>query len=134
MFKTFQNEHLDLLIEYGWFEYYSFYSSSIKKHKYNLVFCSDFCKNLLTVKIINPKIKQKTELCIFYDKIGYQRKGQNNLFYKDINEDNDLVIDKKTLLEHWELYFSETEDKKENFKKNIIDKFEEGNTFVYYNY
>lgn len=86
--------------------------------------------------------------------VGYQRKGANKLFYK--NEDgvnmwnHPPIVEKSVLIEHWEKYFSHSTPNapggfgdsveyndpdsvmKQNFKRNIIDKFKEGDTYVIY--
>lgn len=71
--------------------------------------------------------------------VGYQRKGANKQFYDDGKwDDNTVVIDRKTLLDDWEKYFSDENDAyygenaKQHFKENIIDHFVEGETIVCY--
>lgn len=71
--------------------------------------------------------------------VGYQRKGANKRFYDDGKWDNNtVVIDRKTLLDDWEKYFSDEDDAyygknaKQHFKENIIDKFVDGETIVCY--
>ncbi len=72
------------------------------------------------------------EECILTKSIGYQRKGENSQFHEDGIWDIPLVADQNTLMRHWEIYFSETEAQRQNFKTNIIDRFIEGETFVWY--
>lgn len=71
--------------------------------------------------------------------VGYQRKGANKQFYDDGKwDDNTVVIDRKTLLDDWEKYFSDENDAyygenaKQHFKENIIDNFVDGETIVCY--
>lgn len=71
--------------------------------------------------------------------VGYQRKGANKRFYDDGKWDNNtVVIDRETLLDDWEKYFSDEDDAyygknaKQHFKENIIDKFVDGETIVCY--
>ena len=77
------------------------------------------------------------------EEVGYQRKGANSQFYDDdMWGCSDVVLDLKTLEEHWLKYFSDpvnspyydgdTEYMKRHFKENIIDNFVEGQTFVCY--
>lgn len=73
------------------------------------------------------------------EELGYQRKGANAQFYNDGKWDtNTVVVDKKTLLEDWEKYFSDEDneyygkDARQHFKENIIDKFIDGETVVCY--
>ncbi len=99
----------------------------------------------------------KEEDYIIVDEVGYQRKGANKRFYGE-NEykeglsmwDSPPVVELNILLEHWEKYFSYETPKepsefgsgveyhqadsemKDRFKRNIIDNFVEGNTFVFY--
>jgi len=84
------------------------------------------------VVITDPPIIYKKELCIFSEEIGYQRKGANKKFYDDGMWDGVDVVEKWVLLEHWNKYFSDTEDLRRSFKENIVDKFIEGSTFVCY--
>jgi len=102
------------------------------------------------VKIIITKTIKKIDKCIAIEEVGYQRKGANKKFYEDKIWDSPCVIDQKTLNNHWETYFSnqtpeskggwgsgveyeqDDETMRKNFKKNIIDKFIEGETFVIY--
>lgn len=103
------------------------------------------------VKIVEPTIIKKIERCLTYSCISEQRKGANKQFYEDEIWDSPCVVDTKTLNEHWKKYFShntpeskggfgygvefklEDEEMKNRFKKNIIDNFIEGETFVVYN-
>lgn len=81
-----------------------------------------------------------TEKGFFVGKeVGYQRKGANKRFYDDGKwESNTVVIDRKTLLDDWEKYFSDENDAyyrkeaRKHFKENIIDNFVDGETIVCY--
>lgn len=81
-----------------------------------------------------------TEKGFFVGKeVGYQRKGANKRFYDDGKWDsNTVVIDRKTLLDDWEKYFSDENDAyyrkeaRKHFKENIIDNFVDGETIVCY--
>lgn len=45
------------------------------------------------------------------EEVGYQRKGANKRFYDDGKWDNNtVVIDRETLLDDWEKYFSDEDD------------------------
>lgn len=87
-------------------------------------------------------IVKKTEehdVIVIGNEVGYQRKGANKQFYDDGKWDIDTwVFTKEELIEHWNKYFSDPNDSyygkeaRKHFKKNIIDNFEEGRTFVMY--
>ena len=95
-----------------------------------------------TVRINNDEIVEKIEpvaVWAYGREVGYQRKGANNRFYRDGKWDsNTIVSTKKMLLEDWKKYFSSKRDPmyganaRQEFKKNIIDNFVPGKTFVCY--
>ena len=87
-----------------------------------------------TLKIPYNDILLKTEIeeCLIEKSIGYQRKGANYKFYEDDIWNQVLVFDYNMLILHWDMYFSETATDRQNFKENIVDKFIEGETFVWY--
>lgn len=73
------------------------------------------------------------------EELGYQRKGANAQFYNDGKwGGNTVVVDKKTLIDDWNKYFSDEDDAyygkdaRQHFKENIIDHFVEGETVVCY--
>lgn len=98
----------------------------------------------------NPPDYDVVEKCICYENVGYQRKGANKRFYEDGMWDSPEVVKMSVLMDHYERYFSRNtpdsrggfgssveddytdEEMSENFKRNIIDKFIEGETFVEY--
>lgn len=129
IFIEFKEKHLQLSLDNGWVEKYDFFASGNGKNYFNLVDVWHYVTEKVKVVIIDPPIKNKIERCITYKEIGYQSKGANDLF-KD--EEQYVIVDLKTLEEHWVKYFSYNEDCKNNFKNNIIDKFIEGETFVEY--
>lgn len=82
---------------------------------------------------------EEHDVIIIGEEVGYQRKGANKQFYDDGKWDVDTwVFTKEELIEHWNKYFSDPNDAyygkraRKEFKKNIIDHFEEGKTFVMY--
>lgn len=81
---------------------------------------------------VTPETFSVIEKCIIPQEIGYQRKGANKKFYDDGIWDSNIITSEKILIEHWDLYFSKDKESKENFRKNILDKFVEGQTFVIY--
>lgn len=101
--------------------------------------------------IRDPKTMIKVDRCITYTEVGYQRKGSNSKFYEDGVWDSPYIVDLNTLKKHWVNYFSNNtpyskggwgssveyklsnKEMKRAFKKNIIDNFKEGETFVAYN-
>jgi hypothetical protein len=103
---------------------------------------------VVTFTDIKTVPKKRNLLCV--EEIGYQRKGANKKFYEDDMWESPCILDKKTLEEHGVKYFSEEtpdskggwgsgvefeledEERKSRFKENIIDKFEEGKSFVIY--
>jgi hypothetical protein len=97
----------------------------------------------------------KEEDIIIGQEVGWQRKGANSLFYQKNENGNSMwdsppVVDRNILNEHWHKYFScstpqyeggfgygvefeqSDSEMKDNFEKNIINKFVEGDTFVIY--
>lgn len=82
--------------------------------------------------------------------IGYQRKGANSFFYRDSKWASEPIVDKETIVKHWDKYFSSQvttllddsgnpfeleepdSEMRNNFKRKIIDKFIEGETFLIY--
>lgn len=105
------------------------------------------------IRLIESDIKtfEKERDCLLVTEVGYQRKGANQKFYEDgMWGGSPCVLDKATLNEHLEKYFSAptpeskggwgsgteivrtADEMRENFQRNIIDKFVEGKTFVIY--
>jgi len=101
------------------------------------------------------KTFKEQEDWIIGESIGWQRKGANSLFYTDDENGDSMwssppIVEKSVLLEHWKKYFScstptapggfgsgvefeqSDSEMRENFKKNIVDKFIEGETYVIY--
>jgi len=97
-----------------------------------------------------PKVSKKPVLVVGCREVGYQRKGANTQFYEDGMWDSPCVVSSDVLHEHWRKYFSkatpeslggwgscvefslEDKERKEYFKKNIIDVFVDGEMFVQY--
>lgn len=149
-YKTFKEKYCDLLVKHGWRKSYKFFATGSKTTHYNLVSANHFCEKKVKVNIKNPKTKPKVDMCLDCEEVGYQRKGANQQFYEDGMWSSEPVCDKATLLEHWEKYFSaptpdskggwgsgteydlEAAEMRKRFKENIVDKFVEGETFVYY--
>jgi len=70
---------------------------------------------------------------IHYESVGYQRKGANKLFYDNKEwDEGGCITTLEKLNEHWDKYFSSDNEDRNNFKRNIINKFIEGETFVIY--
>ena len=70
--------------------------------------------------------EEKTEV-VFYEQIGYQRKGVYAEFYKHYPPDKCLVYKEQIL----HLYNYILPEYQENFKTEFLDKFVEGNTVVF---
>ena len=99
-------------------------------------------------EVKNPPTKTVLEKVVYVVEVGYQRKGANKLFYEDDMWNSPAVTNKEELLAIWDKYFSGStprskggwgssveydlsdEDMRTRFKENIIDKFEQGETFV----
>ena len=82
------------------------------------------------VRGANVGIYKKQEPVVYYETIGYQRKGMNRRFYKDFESGklNYFVLDKVTLEMYRDTYVED--DMKEHFQENIINSFVEGETVV----
>jgi len=82
------------------------------------------------VRGANVGIYKKPEQVVYYETIGYQRKGMKSRFYKDCEEGklNYFVLDKATLEMYKETYV--VDDMKGYFQENIIDQFVEGEMVV----
>ena len=78
------------------------------------------------VPICEVKIKS-----LFYEEVGYQRKGLNSNFYKDY-EDGKIgkFVWTKEELERYKKDYCDNELSKNNFQENIIDNFTEGEDCV----
>lgn len=89
-----------------------------------------------------PVIKKKVPV-IYWKEVGYQRKGLNSKFYKDYEDGKigyfvwtkaelerylDEYCDEDTEIEHGDTKYTATY--KDNFRVNIIDKFNEGTDVV----
>lgn len=141
---------LPILKKYGYKPQYKFFASGNEKTYYNLNKAYDFVSKKTLIILKNPVTFDKVDRCIICDEVGYQRKGANTQFYEDDMWNCPIIIDIKTLNEHWEKYFShrtseskggwgssvefilENDEMKNRFKENIINKFVEGETFVIY--
>ncbi len=149
-YKIFKEKFCDLLVKHGWRKSYKFFATGSKTTHYNLVNAYRFCERKVNVIIRNPKTISKVDMCLDCEEVGYQRKGANQQFYEDGMWSSEPVCDKATLVEHWEKYFSaptpdskggwgsgteyglEADEMRKRFKENIVDKFIEGEMFVYY--
>ena len=119
------------------YNYFEFIHKSIDREK------ADY-ETIESNKIIFESLKFPVKVLMtkgFFvgEEVGYQRKGANAQFYKDGKWDyNTVVVDKRTLLEDWNKYFSDPDDNyygensRKNFEKNIINNFVEGETIVCY--
>jgi len=100
--------------------------------------------------------KKVTYDMIFFEEVGYQRKGANAVFYSDGMWDSPFVTEYSEVLYHWKKYFSgdtkkekdelkpafltglgtelalDADENRNRFKENILDKFVEGKTVVGY--
>jgi hypothetical protein len=150
VYKTFKEKYCDLLVKHGWRKSYKFYARGSKTTHYNLVDANRFAQRKVGVIVRNPKTLPRVDTCLDCVEVGYQRKGANQRFYEDDMWSSEPIFDMATLLEHWEKYFSsptpdskggwgsgteydlEAAEMRKRFKENIVDKFVEGETFVYY--
>ena len=64
---------------------------------------------------------------LYTEEVGYQRKGLNGKFYDDYEEGKIgyYVWDKKEL-ERYKQDYCDSDEAKDNFQHNIIDKFVDG--------
>jgi hypothetical protein len=118
------------LIEYGYPQYYSTDRRNMKLYAVyepkqgeigdrKVVDVNDIPQKTITVK------------GIYFEEVGYQRKGLNLKFYKDY--ENGIIGQFVTTLSELERYKKEyctTQEDKDKFQRNIIDKFVEGETIV----
>lgn len=82
---------------------------------------------------IPMKLVEKPVFAVKEDPISHQRRGVNKRFHEDGKWTEDTIVSsKEELLHDWKNYFSDTEEGKENFRKNFVDKFVEGETIVVY--
>lgn len=131
--KEFKSKHYrDILIKFGWKEKYKFFSKGRKRYYYNLLSAWKFCEKKIKLDLVNPSMTKRTDIVIECDEVGYQRKGANKAFYDDKIWDSDPILKKSVLEDHLIRYFSDTEEMKNEYRKNIIDKFVEGETFLLY--
>jgi hypothetical protein len=150
IFKEYTRRFSSVMKKFDYRPRYKYFASGNMTTYYNLNSAMDFSEKLVKIIIIDPPTENKIETCIGFEEVGYQRKGANKKFYEDGMWDSPCVVDSKTLNEHWEKYFSnqtpeskggwgsgveynkEDTEMREDFKRNIIDKFVEGETFVIY--
>lgn len=70
-----------------------------------------------------PTINKKITV-IYYDEVGYQRKGLNAKFYEDYrNGKIGYFVWKKDELLRYKEDYCDTNEEKQDFQRNIIDKF-----------
>ena len=84
------------------------------------------------IEIQNPKIIALNKKVIYVKEVGYQRKGQNGRFHEDDQWNGKAITNLHILKLHWRRYFSGSTWARNNFKRAIVDKFVEGQTFVVY--
>ncbi len=150
IFKEYNRRFASVMKKFGYRPRYKYFASGTMKTYYTLNYARDFADKWVNVSVIDPPTYKVIEKCIAFEEVGYQRKGANKKFYEDGMWDSPCIIDSKTLNEHWEKYFSrqtpeskggwgsgveynkEDTEMREDFKRNIIDKFIEGETFVIY--
>lgn len=150
IFKEYNKRFASVMKKFGYRPRYKYFASGSMTTYYNLNYARDFAGKWVKITIIDPPSISNIETCIGFEEVGYQRKGANKKFYEDGMWDSPCIVDSKTLNEHWEKYFShqtpesvggwgsgveyskEDSQMREDFKRNIIDKFVEGETFVIY--
>lgn len=116
-------------------EYFELYGYEYKSYK----FCDKLNHDLYMfenietkeyIEIYIPDVFDLEMEILVTEKIGWQRNGVNQLFYKDTKYSSPCITSKEVLEQHWKTYFSN--ESENNFKTNIVDKFKEGETFVHY--
>lgn len=76
-------------------------------------------------------IRKQIDDVIGREEVGYQRYGLNHNFYADYGADKiGYFVWTKTELERYKENYCDSEESKEHFQHNIIDKFEEGKDCV----
>ena len=100
-----------------------------------LFFCFKNMNDSSILKVRSDEVIKKIVIVdsIIVEEIAYQRKGCNREFYIDaIWDEHPTVAELNRLLNHWLLYFSDTDEYKQQFLTNFFQQFIEGETFVYY--
>ena len=91
----------------------------------------------------NTPVNIVTEPVLYYETVGWQRKGANSQFYEDGNwETGGYITTLNEAWQHYYLYFAppwvinpsypEPSNSQDNFKECILDKFVEGKTVICY--
>jgi len=150
VYNDYVRRFASVMKKFGYRPRYKYFASGNMTTYYNLNSARSFAEKWVKITIVDPPAIDEIETCIGFEEVGYQRKGANKKFYEDDMWDSPCVVDSKTLNEHWEKYFSkqtpeskggwgsgveydkEDNEMREDFKRNIIDKFIEGETFVIY--
>lgn len=86
---------------------------------------------VITINAKDVPLKKVVTKCIYYKEVGYQRKGLNSKFYEDF--DNGKIEDLVWTLAELERYkkdYCDTDEDKQCFQENIINKFVEGKCVV----
>lgn len=99
------------------------------------LFLKDDNENEITVDFEKVSIRKQIDDVIGREEVGYQRKGMNGNFYNDYEEDKiGYFVWTKSELEKYKEDYCDTEESKERFQHNIIDKFEEGKDCVIFDW
>ena len=119
------------------------------------VLCETYDGNKATMRVRNRNTNQEFDIdlnkvptkgvpikVIYYNEVGYQRKGLNPKFYSDYREGKiGYFVWTKAELERYKdeycddtPYFEGRENAKDDFQHNIIDKFTEGEDCVIFDW
>ena len=83
----------------------------------------------LAINFNDVPLKEVETKIIYTTEVGYQRKGLNKKFYDDYDEGKIFYyVWEKKELERYKQDYCTTDDDKENFQRNIIDEFIDGET------
>lgn len=137
---TISDEDIETLNKYGWSEYirYGIKVSDIQNNtltttdEYYVLydFITDRCK--IKIYMDDVPLYKENGCKILYKEKGYQRKGVVPAFYDDFTPDMEYVFSKDILRNIYNTYISE--DRKEYFKKKILDPFINGKHFVHFSW
>lgn len=83
---------------------------------------------------VETKVEEGKMNVIYFKEVGYQRKGMNNKFYKEFKNGKpylEIETVKKAFIFLQADHLSSLKELQQNFQKNFIDNFIEGESIFY---